>query len=402
MRVVITGAGPCGAALAVALSREGTAVALVEAAQDFARNFRGEALMPSGFQALQQLGLAPIPESVPQRALGGWRVAVEGHELFRAAEPLEGPGNLPCTLVSQTAWLESLLAERNSPASLTLHRGRPVADLQRDARGRVCGVVLTDGEHLAADLVVGCDGRSSLLRRKAGIALGAAERPIDVLWFRFAAAAEPLPDQDFTTLVGPEGLASLFTSAEGLVHLGWAISPGSPTPRHTATEWIARLRTQAPQVLASWLQRNGHHLGEPVRFSVQVGLAERWWQPGLLLLGDAAHPMSPVRAQGINMALRDAAVAAQALLELASAGPNSKEAIDQALARIEAARRPEVALLQALQAEELERAERLERTPFLRRLLAGFAPLVGHAAGQVWRLQQKRLRHGISTLNPRQ
>jgi len=288
MRVVIMGAGPCGAALAVALSRNGTAVALVEAAQDLARNFRGEALMPSGFQALQQLGLAPIPETVPQRALGGWRVAVEGHELFRAAEPLEGPGNLPCTLVSQTAWLESLLAERNRPASLTLHRGRPVADLQRDARGRVCGVVLTDGEHLEADLVVGCDGRSSLLRRKAGIALGAAERPIDVLWFRFAVQAGPLPDDDFITLVGPAGLASLFTGADGQVQLGWGIPVQEPTPRLADTPWIERLAAQAPADLAAWLRQRAGFLQEPVRFSVQVGLAERWWRPGLLLLGDAA------------------------------------------------------------------------------------------------------------------
>ena len=399
MRVVIVGAGPCGAALAVALARAGTAVTLVEAAPGLGRSFRGEALMPSGLEALERLGLAPVPETVPQRALGGWRVAVEGHDLFQVPEPLEGPGAQPCTLVSQPAWLESLLAATQRPARLSVLLGMAVADLQHNAEGRVSGVQLADGTQLPADLVVGCDGRGSLLRRKADIALSETAHPIDVLWFRFDAAAEALPDQGFTTLVGPQGLASVFTSAEGRVQLGWAIPPGAPTPRHTAREWIDRLVAQAPQDLAGWLQRNGAHLGEPVRFSVQVGLAERWWQPGLLLLGDAAHPMSPVRAQGINMALRDAALASCTLLELASAGPVSAAQLDQALARIEAARRPEVALLQALQAEELERAELLQHKPWLRRLLAGFAPLVSKAAGRYWRLQQRRLRHGTAPLD---
>lgn len=398
MSLVIVGAGPCGAALAVALSRCGFSVTLVEAAAGWGRRFRGQALLPSGLDALAKLGLLPLPESVPQRPLAGWRVAVEGRTLFQLAEPLEGPQATPCTLVHQPAWLSGLLSEGRRPESLALQLGNGVVDLRRTGSGRVDGVVLADGRQLKADLVVGCDGRASLLRRRAGIALGCRARPIDVLWFQFTADAAPLPDQGFTTLVGRHGLASLFTSAEGLVQLGWTIAPTAPTPQRPGEAWCQRLASQAPPDLAGWLHSNGSHLGEPQRFSVEVGLAEQWWRPGLLLLGDAAHPMSPVRAQGINMALRDAAVTARTLAQLASQGPSSGVELDQALAGIEACRRPEVELLQRLQAEELQRGALLAGQPWLRQLLAAAAPLVGGSVGWHWRRQQQQLRHGLAPL----
>lgn len=395
MRLVIVGAGPCGAALAVALARQGREVVLIEAAPHLVRHFRGDALMPSGLMALDQLNLLPLAPEVPQRSLERWRVAVEGHPLFAVAEPLEAEPGWPCTLVSQSAWLEQLLGETQRPANLSLHLGAAVSDLLRNRDGRVDGVLLADGTTLAADLVVACDGRTSLLRRRAGIALQGAARPIDVLWFRFSPQAEPLPDQGFTTLVGAAGLASLFISSTGIVHLGWAIDPDVSTPQQPSEAWIAALATQAPPDLMGWLKRNASHLQQPVRFSVQVGMAERWWQPGLMLLGDAAHPMSPVRAQGINMALRDAAVAALSLAHC-----STPQALDSALPAIEAARRVEVEQLQALQSEELERGSLLQRKPWLRQLLAGLAPVVGPWIGAYWRRQQQPLRLGITPLSP--
>jgi 2-polyprenyl-6-methoxyphenol hydroxylase-like FAD-dependent oxidoreductase len=140
----------------------------------------------------------------------------------------------------------------------------------------------------------------------------------------------------------------------------------------------------------------------PQRFPVRVGWAPRWHAPGLLLLGDAAHPMSPVRAQGINAALRDAAVAARQLIELAQTlalgTTPSPAAIDASLAAIEAERRPEVSQLQILQAEEMRRGELLRQTPALRCLLAATAPLLGGLIGKRWRSQQLQLRQGINRL----
>jgi 2-polyprenyl-6-methoxyphenol hydroxylase-like FAD-dependent oxidoreductase len=409
---VVVGAGPCGAALAVRLARAGLPVTLVEAASRFTRSFRGEALMPSGLAALERLGLLPLPATVPQRALSGWQVSVNGRLLFRLDEPLEGSDGAPCTLVSQAAWLEYLLAEPARPAALALRTGVAVTSLQHERSGRVNGVVLADGDVLPADLVVACDGRSSRLRELAGIGLECSSAAIDVLWFRFRSGAAPLPDGTFTTLVGQHGLASLFKGASGLGQLGWAIPSNEATPTLSPAAWMERLAAMAPPALASWLRHNGRWLEEPVRFSVVVGQAEQWWRPGLLLLGDAAHPMSPVRAQGINMALRDAAVAAEALMGLRSTQQVSQQLtmqltvqlldqLDNTLAAIEAARRPEVQRLQALQAEELSRGERLRNQPLLRQLLAAGAPLVGNLVGQHWRRQQQPLRHGLTTLESR-
>jgi len=137
-------------------------------------------------------------------------------------------------------------------------------------------------------------------------------------------------------------------------------------------------------------------------------MAERWWRPGLLLLGDAAHPLSPVRAQGINLALRDAWVAGQELLPLLSRltgqpwqpGPALNAALDTAFTRIEALRRPEVSRLQQLQAAETARGRLLLEQPWLRRLLVGSAPLMGPAIAARWRHDQQLLRHGVSPLPP--
>jgi len=405
MRVVVVGAGPAGASLALALARAGIATTLLEAATNFNRELRGEALMPSGLEALGALGWAPIAAAVPQRALAGWAVAVQGRLLFELDEPLGASDEPACTLVNQTIWLEQLLCPAARPSSLTLLTGQPVKQLLRDdgSAARISGVTLATGQQLQADLVVACDGRASLLRRQAGLALIGQDSPIDVLWFRYAETptAPPLAGR-FLTLVGDEGIGSLFCNASGQVQLGWVIDHRATTPVRSAAEWSARLASQAPPPLASWLLANAACLTAPVRLSVQVGMAERWWQPGLLLLGDAAHPMSPVRAQGINAALRDAAVAARQLIELAQTlalgTTPSPAAIDASLAAIEAERQPEVSQLQILQAEELRRGELLRQTPALRCLLAATAPLLGGLIGKRWRSQQLQLRQGINRL----
>ena len=408
MRVVVVGAGPAGASLALALARTGIATTLVEAASNFDRELRGEALMPSGLEALGALGLAPIDAAVPQRALAGWAVAVQGRLLFELDEPLGASDEPACTLVNQTAWLERLLCPAARPSSLTLLTGQPVKQLLRDdsSAGRVSGVTLATGQQLQADLVVACDGRGSLLRRLAGLELIGQDSPIDLLWFRYSETptAPPLAGR-FYTLVGDEGIGSLFCNASGGVQLGWVIDHRAPSPVRSAAEWSARLASQAPPPLASWLLANADYITAPVRLSVQVGMAERWWQPGLLLLGDAAHPMSPVRAQGINGALRDAAVAARQLIELAQplapGDSPSPAAIDASLAAIEAERRPEVSQLQILQAEEMHRGELLRQAPALRCLLAATAPLLGGLIGRRWRSQQLQLRQGINRLTVR-
>ena len=415
-RVVVVGAGPAGASLALLLARSGVAVTLVEANSSLARQFRGEALMPSGLEALAAMGLTNLLEAVPHRPLQGWRFVLNGRELFHANEPLGGDPQRPCTLVNQPALLEAVLLKAQGYPSFALERGQPVSDLLWD-QGRVAGVRLRNGRHLEAELVVACDGRASLVRQKAGLELVGSPSSIDLLWFQLACPS-PSPLQGrFTTLVGPEGVFSAFDSAGGGMQLGWVLNKGERVPACSPDEWIERMATLSPPELAAWLRQWRAGLGEPSRLAVQVGLAERWWAPGLLLLGDAAHPMSPVRAQGINMALRDAWVASAQLLPLLRlpllrrtpapeqplpGGPPADTTgittLDAALAAIEAERRPEITTLQALQAAEAARGDQLRRQNWLRSGLALAAPVVGPAIAAHWSHQQQPLRQGLSVL----
>ena len=395
-KVVVVGAGPAGASLALLLARGGMAVTLVEAGTNLERQFRGEALMPSGLEALAAMGLLELIPGLPHRPLVEWRFVVNGQELFTATEPLGGDPSRPCTLVSQPALLEALLKRGSTYPSFAIERGQPVVDLLWQQE-RVAGVQLRDGSQLPADLVIGCDGRGSLVRQKAGLALQSSPSPIDLLWFQLASpAASPLAGS-FTTLVGPQGVFSAFESASGGVQLGWVIGKSQATPELSREGWIERMAALSPPQLAAWLRQWRDGLGAPSRLTVQVGLAERWCHPGLLLLGDAAHPMGPVRAQGINMALRDAWVAAMRLLPLLSSGC-SGAALDGVAVQIEAERRPEIISMQTLQAAEAARGEQLRQQGWLRGALAIAAPLVSPAIAAHWSQQQQPLRKGLAQL----
>jgi 2-polyprenyl-6-methoxyphenol hydroxylase-like FAD-dependent oxidoreductase len=395
----VVGAGPAGAALAVLLARQGIDLTLVERSPSPDREFRGEGLMPSGLEALARMNLLPMAASIPQRALRGWTFFLEGTCLFEAAEPM---GSVrPCTLIDQPALLRSLVAEAGEHAGFRFLAGCPVSELL-EADGRVSGVRLADGTQLLADLVVGCDGRGSLVRQRADLPLEAGGSPIDVLWFRLvgpsAAAVARWIDGRFVTVVGATASFALFETTSGAVQLGWAFDPagGVPAPPEG---WQEAWAANGPAELAPLLRRvPDQEVEGPVRLPVRIGCASRWHRPGLLLLGDAAHPMSPVRAQGINMALRDALVAADRLLPALRSG--TAAAIDRALPQVEADRRREIRTIQALQRQEVARGDLLRRHGWIRRSLARTAVWSGPLLARRWVGEQHLLRHGLPLGGP--
>jgi 2-polyprenyl-6-methoxyphenol hydroxylase-like FAD-dependent oxidoreductase len=401
------GAGPAGAALAVLLSRQGLPVTLLEASVRFDRQFRGQGLMPSGLAALRALALDPLPAWLPRRPLTGWSFVLDRRPFFSVQEPMGSAD--PCTLIEAGVlvrrWYDEL-GRRPSARRLT---GQPVVGLLEEG-GRVCGVTLADGTRLRGALVVGCDGRDSTLRRLSGLPFRETSEPMELLWFRLRApACRPIAAWlagRFVTLVGPGGSGALFQRADDGVQLGWVPGPdpgsrSEPAAPAVGVDWRQRWAAGAPAELAALLRALPRRaVRGPVRQALRVGLAERWHRPGLLLLGDAAHPMSPVRAQGLNMALRDAVVAAAHLgpaLGEAEGEPRMV-ALATALARLEGERLPEIRAVQALQAEELGRAELLRRLPWLRATLAATAPLSGPLLARRWRASQRVLRDGLAPL----
>lgn len=397
-RVVIVGAGPTGLALALLLARGGIAVTVVESRPAASGLFRGEALMASGLEALEALQLLPLGNRIRHRCLEGWSFWLNRQPLFSVDEPL-GQGHA-CTLVDPDALVAVLGAELEHHADSRLLLGRSVAaPLWRGER--IGGVQLADGSALKADLVVACDGRGSGLRRAAALPLATEQRPIDVLWFRLPApASEALRARlqgRFHTVLGEEGSLGLYGSASGGVQLGWPLQPGGEAARDGAL-WRARWQRLCPSPLAEALEAlPPTSIEGPLRLPVRVGLAESWWRPGLLLLGDAAHPMSPVRAQGTSMGLRDALVAARQLLPALrhAPGPAGDGALDEALAAIERRRRPEILRMQELQRREWQRGERLAHSAALRQLLGVLAPAMGPLLGEIWRRGQRELHRGL-------
>jgi 2-polyprenyl-6-methoxyphenol hydroxylase-like FAD-dependent oxidoreductase len=146
--------------------------------------------------------------------------------------------------------------------------------------------------------------------------------------------------------------------------------------------------------LAAHLRANAEALKRPVLLDVIVGRLERWTAPGLLVLGDAAHPMAPQGGQGINMALRDALVAANHLCPVLTRG-NDAAAIDAAARQVVAERMPEIVTVQDHQRKQTQTF--LRSDCLSSRLAMRFLPLLAKS-GLLRLLMGERLRilqHGV-------
>jgi 2-polyprenyl-6-methoxyphenol hydroxylase-like FAD-dependent oxidoreductase len=360
--VIIVGAGPAGAALAYLLARSGIDTLLLERHADFEREFRGEGVQASGLRCLEQMGLAAEVAALPQTRMQRVTFGIAGRVV-----DMPIVGNVErLRVISQPALLRLLCAKAAEHPGFRLRMGTGVRELLRDDAGRVNGVRLEGGERVAADYVVATDGRHSVVRRRLGIELDSVEQPFDVVWSR-AALAGPLvgPGRSHTELLPRGGFAAIFPAPAGGHQIGVIIRKGSYAElrRHGGFEELQWLRGQLSPGFWSMLEAAREQLGKPVLLDVICGRATTWAAPGALLVGDAAHPMSPVGGQGINMALRDAVVAANHLVPLLRRPPLDPAALgaslDAAARAIEAERRPEVEAIQALQTK---RAKGLDRT----------------------------------------
>jgi 2-polyprenyl-6-methoxyphenol hydroxylase-like FAD-dependent oxidoreductase len=394
-QVVIIGAGPTGLALAMLLAQRGISVKLIELSRSLRRTFRGEALMPSGLDAIEQMGLADLVKSIPHCALDAWEFIIENRPIFRVDEPIESGGQ-PCTLISQPAFLAAVLAEASKYPNFEFISGAAVRDLVWENE-RVVGVKLADDRQISADLVIGADGRNSIVRQQANLSLQAAASSFNILWFKLPSSRQFEAENVFYSIVRGDNAFGLFRSSEGNLQIGWSLH-GNSADNWQQIDWVEKIATAAPDWLAAHIRSQVDSIERPVLLSVTVGICPRWYRHGVLLLGDAAHPMSPIRAQGINMALRDAIVAANYLVPSLQQQPSFTE-IDALLPQIQAEREPEIIQIQKLQRAEIAQAELLRNYPPLRHAVSRIAPIFPLFRNRIrhsWIDRQLQLRRGFT------
>jgi 2-polyprenyl-6-methoxyphenol hydroxylase-like FAD-dependent oxidoreductase len=390
-QIIIIGAGPTGLTLAMLLAKRGIAVKLIEASRSFRRTFRGEALMPSGLGAIEQMGLSDIVTKIPHRAIDAWEFYIENRPIFRVDEPMESGGQ-PCTLISQPALLETVLDRASTCDNFEFIAGA-VKDLLWQNE-RVAGVRLSDGQEIAADLVIGADGRNSIVRQQAQLELKQDAQSFDILWFKLPNNPAWQAENVFYSVLRGQDAFGVFQGSEGNLQVGWSFDRDSPI-NWQKIDWAEKMAAAAPDWLATHFREQKDKIDRPLLLSIVVGRCPQWHLPGVLLLGDAAHPMSPIRAQGINMALRDVIVATNHLVPVLQQ-PANLAAIDLALAQIQSEREPEIIEIQRLQKAEVAQAEIMHNYPILRHAVSRLAPLIGSQIRKSWLDRQLRLRQGFT------
>jgi 2-polyprenyl-6-methoxyphenol hydroxylase-like FAD-dependent oxidoreductase len=374
-RVLIVGAGPAGAALAYILASRGVPVHLLERQRDFSREFRGEGFQPSGQDVLRQMGLGARFDALPSVRMAGLSVWRGARRLVSVDIPEPARGNV-VRIVSQPALLEMLVEEAGRFPHFRCERGVAVRDVVREGE-RVVGVrVEREGreEELRADFLIGTDGRNSVLRRKAGLHEERMPQSFDILWCKV-----PLPSgwrpghAEIHATLG--GMCLAFPSYDGTLQLGWSMGKGQfkQLRGKGVDAWVEEVARAVRPELAEHLLAHRNQVSHPFLLDVICDRLVRWTAPGLLLIGDAAHPMSPVGGQGVNVALRDALVAANHLVPVLAAD-GAPEALDAAAARVQAERLPEVADIQTIQTRQ---ARFLAGTGLLPRLMLAALPWLG-------------------------
>jgi 2-polyprenyl-6-methoxyphenol hydroxylase-like FAD-dependent oxidoreductase len=296
------------------LARKGVDVTLLEAHTDFDRDFRGDTLHPSVLEIMDELGLADRLLTIPHTRLQQMAIDTpQGRVVFGDLRDLKTKFPF-IAMMPQARFLEFVTGEAARYPNFRLIMGARVEGLLEE-QGIVSGVIYRDkqGSHeLRATLTVGADGRFSKIRKLAGIEPVKQSPPIDVIWVRL-----PRKDGDpqETTARTRDGRAMVLVNRYDYWQIGSVILKGSYQQLREAG--LEAFRRSVAETLPEVADRVDYiqEWKQVSLLSVEASRVAKWHRPGLLLIGDAAHTMSPVGGFGINMAIQDAVEAANVLTQ---------------------------------------------------------------------------------------
>ena len=307
----VAGGGPAGMMLGYLLARAGVDVTVIEKHTDFLRDFRGDTIHPSTLQLMQELGLLDALLKRPHNEATKLTVQVGGTPLTIADFSWLPRERAFIALMPQWDFLDFLASEAKRYPNFHLLMKANVTDLIEES-GRVVGVHVTtpDGPlDVRARLVVGCDGRHSTVRVKAGLDIEDIGAPIDVLWMRISR----LPgDPGFGGRIDAGSFFAVLDRSD-YFQLAYVIPKGDaervkaaglPAFQQRVAKALPFLAARVDE-LKSW--------DDVKLLTVTIDRLRKWYRPGLLCIGDAAHAMSPVGGVGINLAVQDAVATANLL-----------------------------------------------------------------------------------------
>lgn len=313
-RCCVVGGGPAGLVLGLILARAGVRTTVLEKHADFLRDFRGDTVHASTLTLLDELGLGEEFAALPPHWVQKLRVQLDSGT-YGVADLTRLPGrHQHIALVPQWDFLNVIADASRQRPDYKLIMEAEVTDLLRNGE-RVIGVTYRQngGDHqLEADLVVGCDGRSSVVAERAGLRLRTFGVPMDVLWFRLPRLA-----------TDPQGVVGRISRSNLLImidrgdyyQIGFVIRKGSIATLRD--HGIAAFRRRLTDVVP-WLGDRVELLEsfDDIRLlNVVLSRLSRWYRDGVLCIGDAAHAMSPVGGVGINLAVQDAVAAGRILAQ---------------------------------------------------------------------------------------
>jgi 2-polyprenyl-6-methoxyphenol hydroxylase-like FAD-dependent oxidoreductase len=308
----VVGGGPAGMMLGFLLARAGVGVVILEKHADFLRDFRGDTVHPSTLELIYELGLLDQFLKLPHRTVDRLSLQI-GKRRIQLIDLTHLPTQCKyIALMPQWDFLNFLAEHGRRYMQFDLHMRAEATDLIEEA-DRIVGIRANtpDGElTIHADLVVGCDGRQSIVRQRAGLHPDDYGAPMDALWFRITRR-----DTDGADVFGHIEAGALLVMLDRGDYWQCAyVIPKGGIDRVTAGG-IDAFRSRVVALSPFLADRIGElqSFDDVKLLSVMVNRLRQWWRPGLICIGDAAHAMSPIGGVGINIAVQDAVAAANCL-----------------------------------------------------------------------------------------